>query len=281
VYANVDMSDVDLVPVGRGTAAVYSARRPGKDGPNEDSAGLVFLGDGDAVLVVADGAGGMRGGDQASSLAVEAVRERVQGACTDGLSLREGILNGFESANRQIQSLGLGAASTLAVVELHPGHMRAYHAGDSPVMLTGQRGKRKLLTIAHSPVGYAVESGLLEHEEAIHHEDRHMVSNMVGSPEMRVEMGAQARLAARDTILLATDGLFDNLHVDEIVEQVRKGRLDKVARELARKCRERMEAADASETPSKPDDLTFILYRRTVPTGPGRREERQNAGEEQ
>jgi serine/threonine protein phosphatase PrpC len=67
-------------------------------------------------------------------------------------------------------------------------------------------------------------------------------------------------LAARDTLLLASDGLFDNLHLDEVVELARKGPIDEVARHLAEGCRRRMCEPQAGE-PSKPDDLTLIGFR--------------------
>ena len=58
-------------------------------------------------------------------------------------------------------------------------------------------------TVAHSPVGYAEEAGLLDREEAIHHAHRHLVSNMLGMPEMHIEVGPPLTLDARDTIVLA------------------------------------------------------------------------------
>ena len=46
---------------------------------------------------------------------------------------------------------------------------------------------------------------------------------MIGTPDMRIEMGCAIELSPRDTVLLATDGLFDNLRTREIVELLRKG----------------------------------------------------------
>ena len=81
-------------------------------------------------------------------------------------NLRGAIINGFESADGAISSLGTGAAATLAVVEVQGHKMRSYHAGDSMVLVTGQRGRIKWQTIPHSPVGYAVEAGLLQQVRA-------------------------------------------------------------------------------------------------------------------
>jgi serine/threonine protein phosphatase PrpC len=118
----------------------------------------------------------------------------------------------------------------------------------------------KWQTIPHSPVGFAVEAGVLDEEEAMHHEERHVVSNVVGSAEMRIEIGPEIRLAPRDTVVLASDGLLDNLTMDEIIARVRKGRLDKAVRRLAVDTRRRMTCPEEGQ-PSKPDDTTIIAYR--------------------
>ena len=139
---------------------------------------------------------------------------------------------------------------------------RPYHVGDSVILVIGQRGKLKLQTVAHSPVGFAVEAGLLDEEEALHHHERHLILNAIGSAEMRIELGAPISLARRDTVLLASDGLTDNLSLDEIVELARKGPLDRAVVRLAALAHERMTAARSGH-PSKPDDLSILLYRRS------------------
>jgi serine/threonine protein phosphatase PrpC len=68
-------------------------------------------------------------------------------------------------------------------------------------------------------------------------------------------------LATFDTIVIASDGLWDNLFSDEIIEIVRQGPLAQVGRRLARSTRQRMFMAE-DNVPSKPDDLSFVLYRR-------------------
>jgi serine/threonine protein phosphatase PrpC len=232
--------------LGGGEAVVLSLSKPGRDGPNEDAAAVISLGEDAGVAAVSDGAGGHPSGAKAAALAVRAVCDSVAALGDDIQNLRGAIINGFEQADRAISALGTGAAATLAVVEIQGNHMRAYHAGDSMVLVTGQRGRIKWLTIPHSPVGYAVEAGLLDRGDALHHEDLHLVSNLLGTQDM---------------LVLASDGLSDNLHLDEIVERVRKGPLHRAVDELAALGRKRMEAP-AEGAPSKPDDLTFIAIRR-------------------
>jgi serine/threonine protein phosphatase PrpC len=129
------------------------------------------------------------------------------------------------------------------------------------IVVTGQRGKLKLQTVSHSPVGFAVESGMLDETDAVHHEDRHLVSNLAGTPDMRIEVGPRIRLAPLDTLLLASDGLFDNLYMEEVVSAIRKGPLADAGHRLATEALARMQQPGGG-APCKPDDLTFVLYRR-------------------
>ena len=149
---------------------------------------------------------------------------------------------------------------TIDYFEIQGDTVRSYHVGDSMTMVCGQRGKIKFQSVAHSPVGYAVESGLLDQDEAVHHEHRHIISNTVGDAEMRIEIGATLKLSRFDTLLLASDGLTDNLYIDEIVQFTRKGALDIAAKQLIDLAHARM-TASSNDKPSHPDDLSLILYR--------------------
>jgi serine/threonine protein phosphatase PrpC len=254
------MAEAEVASFAGGAAAVFSARCPDKATPNEDAAALIPFGDGTGVLVEADGVGGETAGERAARLAVEAMTQTVAEASAQGHMLRTAILNGFEQANQSVQELGLGAATTLAAVEIDHGVMRPYHAGDSTILVVGGRGRVKLQTVSHSPVGYAVESGLLTPLDAMQHADRHLVSNVVGTPAMRIEIGPSLKLSPRDTILLASDGLHDNLHDEEIIERLRKGPLPHAIGRLADDARRRMNSPDG-EQPCKPDDLTLVVFR--------------------
>jgi serine/threonine protein phosphatase PrpC len=265
LLAEAQMTEVAAFEFAGGTAAVFSDRSPSKLTPNEDSAAFWPTKDGGGVLAIADGLGGHAGGERASRLALERVQMYVQEALTlpnDGQpdSLRGPILNGIESANQAVRELGCGAATTLALVEIQGRIIRPYHVGDSVILLTGQRGKLKHQTIPHSPIGYAVEAGLMNEEDAIHHEERHVISNVIGSEQMRIEIGPPIEMAARDTLILASDGLLDNLLPGEIVDFVRSGPINSAVAALVAETHRRM-TSQKGTSPSKPDDLTIIAYR--------------------
>jgi len=243
-----------------GEVSVFSNGSPAKDSENDDSAAVIPVEGLGIVLAVADGAGGHRAGALASEIAINQIYHAVHSAPADGVDLREAILNGIEKANQEVLALGSGAATTLAVVEIAGDVIRPYHVGDSFILVSGGKGKVKLHTIAHSPVGYAVEAGYLDENEALFHEERHLVSNLIGSTDMRIEVGSAISLDPRDTVLLGSDGLADNLLLEEMVEHVRKGDLAEVSSKLAEQALKRMISANG-EQPSKPDDLTFVLFR--------------------
>ncbi|MGD8784392.1 MAG: serine/threonine-protein phosphatase [Thioalkalispiraceae bacterium] len=245
-----------------GEAVVYTHRSPDKTTVNEDCAALIPYSDHEGLLVIADGLGGLPGGQTASKTAINTISSTVDMAIKEGLPLRDAVLNGIEKANQQILNQSTGAATTLAVVDIKDNSIRPYHVGDSMIMLCGQRGKVKLQSIAHSPVGYAVESGLLDENEAIHHEERHLISNVVGSDEMSIEIGTHRKLAQRDTLIIASDGLFDNLYPAEIIDIIRTGKLINAANRLVELSIQRMQHAE-TDLPCHPDDLTFILFRRS------------------
>jgi len=248
--------------IASGSVAIFSVRDPYKETVNEDSLAIIPVDKKSCVLLVADGAGGMRAGALASSITVQCVNKAVLHGIQKNTDLRNSILNGIENANNEVLALGIGANTTVAIAEIQNNHVRTYHVGDSMILVVGQHGKIKLQTISHSPVGYAIEAGVLGEQEAMQHEERHLVSNMIGDPNMHISIGPTVELAARDSVLIASDGLFDNLHIDEIVEDCRKGPIKKSARKLKDRAFSRMQIED-SVNPSKPDDLSFIEYRCT------------------
>jgi len=266
ILATGEATSRGLVRVAGGAAAAWAAPRPG--GTRSEDALLVLpVGKDSAVLAIADGMGGIPGGGTAAARAIAALGAAVEEGLAAGMTLQSSILDGIGKANDSVLSMATGAATTLAVAELAGGQVRAYNIGDSEVMVFGQRGRLKLRTISHSPVGFALQAGLVDHEEALHHEDRHLVSNFVGSRDMRIEVGSTLRLGAMDTVIVCSDGLVDNLRLAEIAAIMRCGPLDRRLETLAHSVLARMQSGQGADPvpeghPSKPDDLSLIAYRR-------------------
>lgn len=236
--------------------AAFGAARPGAPGTSQDVLAIVTLDVDRLVLVVADGAGGHAGGAEAAALAVEAVVDAVSETSDD--RLRGAILDGIESGNDAILSSRSGGASTLAVAEIDRGLLRTYHVGDTEVLVTGQRGRVKHQTRNHTPVGAALEAGLITQRAAMTHPQRHLLCNAMGVRKMWIDIGPPIEMAPRDTVLVATDGLFDNLTSAEVVSLVCNGRIDGCVTELARLAARRMHGGFRI---SKPDDIAMLACR--------------------
>ena len=258
LYTGDDDLAIHSFDTPHGNLAIAIAACAEKSGPNEDSAALIPLNDNCLVLAIADGVGGQPAARKAANLAVST----LQGALRDveGANVRTAVLDGIESANRSLLELGAGSATTLIVAAIRENHIRTYHVGDSAAWLCGQRGVMKLQTTPHSPVGFAFHAGLINEDEALGHDQLHIISNVMGSSDMRIEIGPRFPIAPRDTLLLASDGLFDNVLQDEIVEIMRKGPVGPAVAELWKLARQRMDGTD-KDKPSKPDDFSAILYR--------------------
>ena len=244
-----------------GEVCVRSLRSPDKKTDNEDSAAIIQLGDDSLVLAVADGVGGSVAGREASNATVRTLSRVLTKLPDETPQLRPAILDAVEAANKAVLALARGAATTLVVAQLDATRLRSYHVGDSELLAVGQRGLIKQRVVPHSPTGFAVEAGLLDEDEAVQHDQRHVLFNVVGSADMRVEVGPPLQLAVRDTVLLASDGLFDNLFIAEIVDTIRSGPLTDAADRLVARVRARMNGEDADHQPCKPDDLTVVLFR--------------------
>jgi PPM family protein phosphatase len=244
-----------------GEVCVRSLRSPDKQTDNEDSAAIIQLGDDSLVLAVADGVGGAAAGREASNATVRTLSRMLAKLPDEAAQGRPTILDAVEAANKAVLGLARGAATTLVVAQLDGTRLRSYHVGDSELLAVGQRGRIKQRVVPHSPTGFAVEAGLLDEDEAVQHDQRHVLFNVVGSSDMRVEVGPALQLAVRDTVLLASDGLFDNLFIAEIVDTIRSGPLTDAADRLVARVRARMQGDGAAHEPCKPDDLTVVLFR--------------------
>jgi serine/threonine protein phosphatase PrpC len=251
------MQSVSISRFVSGEAAVFSIQAPTKNaGENEDACALIQLAGESGLLVLADGVGGHRGGQDASALAIESMAKISRLDQVDCTNLREPVLNAIEQCNATLLSEGLGAATTLLVVEIQGNAVRPYYIGDSTILVTGQRGKVKFQSILQSPTGYALEAGFMEEEEVRTDENRHYVSNIVGTSDLHMTVGSWLTLAPKDTVLLCSDGLTDNIYIDTIVDTIRAGSLTDAANKLQALCGQKMR-----EENGHADDLSFMLFR--------------------
>lgn len=269
VWCEFDSEGVEQVEFLGGEAVVYSHGCPTRESsPNEDAACLIEIAGDRGLIAVADGVGGAAAGNDASRCAVESLAESCfeleLSETHDSRGIRAEILDAVEFANEEITSWGTGAGSTLTIVELAGQQFRYFHVGDSGAMVTSNRGSIKFATVGHSPIAQAVEIGMLDAEEAFTHEDSNLLSNCLGSKELKIEIGVFQKLAIRDTVLLASDGLFDNLTQSEIADIIRKGDLMEQVSMLVESAAAKMKLklnGNNTSAIGKPDDLSVVCWR--------------------
>nr|MBC8327616.1 protein phosphatase 2C domain-containing protein [Planctomycetota bacterium] len=209
-----------------------------------------------------DGWGAPPQGEVAAAAALTTLRESLLQPPGEPTGWSTRVYSAFEAASAAVSALG-GPCTTLSVVLLEDGAARPFHAGDSPILVFGQRGRRKLEVVAHSPTAYAVEAGFLVEEEAMLHEDRHVVLNALGAEGARIDIGAPVRLNPRDTVVVASDGLSDNLYSEEIVGLLRAGPVGAGLASAAALCAERM-AQEGGDRLGHADDLTVLAFRAAI-----------------
>jgi serine/threonine protein phosphatase PrpC len=186
---------------------------------NEDSY-LYWEPDGDEdfrrkgrLAVVADGMGGYEGGQEASRIAVETVREVYDKAFRN--DPQAALIEAFAAAHERIQDYadthpafqGMGTTCTALVVLGRQLHFA--HVGDSRLYLV--RGDTIVrLTRDHSYVGRLVESGIVDSKDAESHPQRHILTAALGSGrDVAADVPEEAvALQERDTLILCTDGLW-------------------------------------------------------------------------
>ena len=100
--------DLRSAAAGGGEFVAYTCRAPDKDTENEDTVAVIPYGPGAAVMLVADGAGGLPAGKRASLTAAQSLAESLQRSMAETMLLRTAILDGIEILGWEMLLLALG-----------------------------------------------------------------------------------------------------------------------------------------------------------------------------
>jgi serine/threonine protein phosphatase PrpC len=189
------------------------------------------------LFAIADGMGGARAGEVASSLAAAAVQANDAGG--DGKERVAALIQAanrsvFERSSSDAEVAGMGTTMTVALVEDagvtfgHVGDSRAYVLRDSVL---------EQLTDDHSLVAELVRGGKLSAEEAVHHPQRSVITRALGTdPDVDVDTFT-VEAHEGDVYVLCSDGLTDMIgdaEIGEVLSQ-RRASLDDAAEELVRR----------------------------------------------
>jgi len=191
---------------------------------NEDSVVVMTNENGEKLMIVADGMGGHRSGEIASSIVVSHVGKSF----TDKKQLgtkeeaKEWMKNVISESNVLIykytidnpDSMGMG--TTIVMCLITNDYLLFGNIGDSSGYVLKNNHLHKI-TVDHTLVNLLVKSGELTEEEAREHPRRNVLMRALGT-NMSVEMDIFDVETDVDGVLLCSDGLTNMLKDDQIIK---------------------------------------------------------------
>lgn len=170
------------------------------------------------LYIVADGMGGHKAGDKASSFAVERFVElasqigKEEPVCVMKDAMEQVNRELYELAGSQAEYDGMG--TTFVAVTICENEINVMNIGDSRMYFWD--GKLKQITKDHSLVEELVRNGELTREEARNHPRKNVITRAVGVEESIKIDFFQLEWEPGNRILLCSDGLSNMLSDEEI-----------------------------------------------------------------
>jgi len=231
---------------------------------NEDA---LFLDDDLGLYVVADGMGGHRAGEVASSIVVQTIRDdmirfKANGQGGDPETIDETlspeanqVLYSIEHANTGVNQSSRsnnayrGMGSTVSITYFTANSMVVANVGDSPIYLV-HNGSIEELSVPHTVMAEqaAMNPGGARQLGA---EFRHMLTQAMGIEETVSPDICEMPYFKGDRLVLCSDGLSDKVSPDEILGVVSKMRPKKACTALVDMANER----------GGDDNITIIILR--------------------
>lgn len=216
---------MSLVPADFSLAIGSTTSPAGRD-HNEDSILAAAVGGsaGQAyVLAVADGMGGLEGGEVASSLAISMVNALFARDLPSDipLALKQAYrrANGAIFAEAERLSDGRQMGTTLVSAVVNGPYVTIANVGDSRAYLIRARQLTQI-TQDHSLVAEQVNRGEISPDQARRSNQRNVITQALGTtPELDRRMPSiyELSLLPEDRLLLCSDGFFDVLQSDDYV----------------------------------------------------------------
>ena len=184
------------------------------------------------MFIVADGMGGHKAGDYASSYAVRRFTEFVK-RCDDENPLtimKKGIQEvnlGMLAASKSREDLsGMGTTFVVAVVKDH--HLYVANIGDSRLYIL-QKDQIRQITLDHSLVEELIRTGQLDPLKIRNHPEKNIITRALGIGDEAIPDFFELELTMDEQILLCSDGLTNMVEDDEILNIITEEREPKSA----------------------------------------------------
>ena len=187
---------------------------------NEDGAAVFTLPEGITLAVIADGMGGHRGGDFASSTSIKVIGEEfmklADSSNNEEVDWQEWIKETVFQVNRLLFNYAVdneefkGMGTTLEVVLVHGQSCLISHIGDSRIYSINAEGAHQV-TRDHSYVNVLLDNGEITEDEAAIHPQRNWILKALGSERTIEPDFFSITLEATDYLLICTDGLSNKV----------------------------------------------------------------------
>lgn len=199
------------------------------------------LGEKGALLVVADGMGGMNAGEVASDLAIKAVREYFSpenitpDVTKNRFSIEKYMNDVIVAADAKIkreaknnpETRGMG--TTIVIGWILDGKLYVSWCGDSRAYIYNPQAGLHQITKDHSYVQSLVDKGVITKEDAFDYPDSNIITRSLsdGAPKAKPESLLKPYdLCDNDIILLCTDGLSGMIRDSEMEAVIRRNEND-------------------------------------------------------
>ena len=189
---------------------------------NEDSVTALKNASGEVLMAVADGMGGHKDGEVASSIAINHIGKRFLATSSVGNKedamafLKEVVSEAniliYKHTQEHPESNGMG--TTIVIALLTKDFLLFGNIGDSSGFVIKDKTLYKITT-DHTLVNLLVKSGELTEEEAKDHPRKNVLMRALGA-NMTVEMDIFDVETDVDGIFLCSDGLTNMLEVEQI-----------------------------------------------------------------
>jgi len=189
---------------------------------NEDSVTIVKNSASEHLMIVADGMGGHRAGEVASSMVVTQIGSRFQTLSTIGTKIDavNWIKENINEINADIikysidhpEAMGLGTTCVMAL--LTKDFLMFLNIGDSSGFVI-RNGKLRKVTKDHTLVNFLVETGDLSPEQAENHPKKNVLMRALGASD-QCDLDIFDVESDVDGILLCSDGLTNMLSQEQI-----------------------------------------------------------------
>ncbi len=176
----------------------------------------------DNLYIVADGMGGHKSGEVASSSAIRFFCEFIERK-TEKNEILDTLVEGVGYANKKVNEMSKtdeiysNMGTTFLAASVSNDKIYIAHVGDSRLYII-RNNEIKQITSDHTYVMDMVRSGFITKEEARIHPDRNIITRALGVDENLSIDGIFNKLFYGDIVIMCSDGLYEMIDDNDILD---------------------------------------------------------------